>query len=217
MGARDPVERQDLPRLGTSFDVTNLGSPEAGVSCSVLAENRKRQREKGLRDLHGHPSDVHECRSVQTGIRSAAGTSTSPKKLDCPERHPTHSPRSYLGAGGKIKAHVQNLKCTARGHVRCLQQQNGRHPLFRSGQRQIRNPDLRNEPLTGSVTGTTPGRLQRKSHDSRQLFLLSTRRPVPLHRSLDRLRGTARKTIPRSGSTLCSRRRHRKSNRPNLL
>ncbi len=146
---------------GLEVNVTNLGSPEAGVSgVSVLADGTETTTgEKGCVIYTGIPATSTSVEASRPEyVLPSGGHKYIAKEVSIAPNVITHT-HVYLGAGGKIEVTFKNPNGTAKGDTFvAYNSKMGVTPYFEVGSVKFGTPtsEGKYEPLTGSVTGTTP-------------------------------------------------------------
>jgi type II secretory pathway pseudopilin PulG len=145
---------------GLEVDVTNLGSPETGVSgVSVLADGVETTTgEKGCVIYTGIPATTANVEASKPEyVLPSGGHKYIAKEVSIAPNVITHT-HVYLGHGGKIEATFTNKGAAAKGDTFvAYNSAMGVTPEFEVGSSkpETTNSEGKYEPLTGTVAGTT--------------------------------------------------------------
>jgi hypothetical protein len=143
---------------GLEVDVTNLGSPEKGVSgVSVLAdESETKTGEKGCVIYTGIPATSTSVEASKSEyVLPSGGHKYIAKEVSIAPNVITHA-HVYLGQAGKIEATFENKGVPVKGDTFvAYNTKMGQSPEFEVGSTRFgtTTPEGKYEQLTGSVTG----------------------------------------------------------------
>ena len=180
---------------GLEVDVTNLDSPEEGVPgvLGALGRRGNEDRRKGLRHLHGHPRDDRERRSLQAGVRDAERRTQvhRQRSLDRAEHH--HPLPILPRAGRQNRSPLHESKATRRKATRSSRStpkwaslRNSKSAAPASNLQRRRQYEPENGTVNEQKIDQATAKRPRPPSAPTQL---PKRRPVPVHKRVDRVRG----------------------------